>query len=66
MKENYFFERLSLIQTKDLLVLRNKEINAFLYGKRYNLFDFRQKFICFNQIVFLSVPSFFKITDLSQ
>ena len=32
------------------MFLENKQINAFVYGQRYNLFDFWQKFILFEQI----------------
>ena len=37
-----------------LIFLQNKEINALIYGQRYNLFDLRQKFIWFEQIFICS------------
>ena len=43
-----------------LIFLENKEINALIYGQRYNLFDLRQKFIWFEQIFFLNEYVFIK------
>ena len=37
-----------------LIILQNKEINALIYGQRYNLFDLRQKFIGLEQIFICS------------
>ena len=43
-----------------LIFLQNKEINALIYGQRYNLFDLRQKFICFEQIFIWSKDILFE------
>ena len=34
-----------------IIFLQNKEINALIYGQKYNYFDLRQKFIWFEQIL---------------
>ena len=49
---NFFLKQINFIQ--------NKEINAFMYGQRYTLFDLRQKFIWFKQIFIWSKDILFE------
>ena len=60
----WFKEMICLIQTKylwiKLIFLQNKEINALIYGQRYNMFDSRQKFIWFEPIFIWSKDILFE------
>ena len=58
-KQNIFQPNKYLFESK-YISLQNKEINALIYGQRYNLFDLRQKFIWFQEIFIWSKDILFE------